>query len=176
MPKDRFDGKKDLDDLLWTKPSAKPAEIFLPLEPRPPLDDLLRTKPPAKPAEPAKPAKTFLLPDRRDFLLDPEVEAGSAETFHLPPVPRSYLNDLLKFDIGYRKCAACDGTGKQKCVSCNGFGKIKQKRTHVWFPTGRPTRRGLSYKTREYVTCPSCHGSGRLYQCIHCRGNGRIAR
>ncbi|MFH1639754.1 MAG: molecular chaperone DnaJ [Chloroflexota bacterium] len=71
---------------------------------------------------------------------------------------------ILRNDI----CASCMGTGVKpgstptKCANCNGTGQVRRMQQNIF---GRFT---------NIMTCPQCHGEGRIVTdpCNECRGRG----
>ncbi len=68
-------------------------------------------------------------------------------------------------------CPKCNGSGSedgkvQSCQQCNGQGQVRQ------------VRQSLFGQVQSIVTCPSCHGEGKIIQkkCVSCKGEGRIPK
>lgn len=68
-------------------------------------------------------------------------------------------------------CPKCNGSGSEdgqvsNCQQCNGQGQVRQ------------VRQSLFGQVQSIVTCPSCHGEGKIIQkkCTSCRGDGRVAK
>jgi molecular chaperone DnaJ len=65
-------------------------------------------------------------------------------------------------------CSTCNGSGAEpgtspkQCTACNGHGELRQVRQTFFGPM------------EQRVTCPTCHGRGKIISspCKTCRGNG----
>lgn len=67
---------------------------------------------------------------------------------------------------GRRRCSYCGGTGHIKCPECGGGGNVEIT-IKVW--TGRESKE----KRKISVTCPRCHGTGKII-CRECHGVGNV--
>ena len=74
---------------------------------------------------------------------------------------------------GTTNCKTCRGTGKVECERCKGTGKVKCKRCDgsgkIVIKVNVVTREKKVIKKDVIVTCPECHGSGKVI-CPDCHG------
>lgn len=68
-------------------------------------------------------------------------------------------------------CNKCNGTGSEDgkvktCTQCGGQGQVRQ------------VRQSFFGNMQTIVTCPSCHGEGKIVEkkCTVCKGDGRVSK